>query len=561
MSAMDDRDLIASALPGYEIGEELGRGSFGVVLGGRHRQLGRQVAIKRLSSSLGENPEIRHRFVKEARLLGGLDHPHVVPVYDFVESEGLLLLVMERLTGGTVSDRLPMTPPVACAVMLGCCAGLHHAHGRGVLHRDVKPENLMFTAEGTIKVTDFGIAKVVGGSETVMTRTGSVQGTPAYMAPEQVQSLDVSPATDVYAAGTVLYELLAGTLPYRRTPDVISDLFRRVNEDPLPLASAAPHVPLGLATVVDKSIARQPGERFDTAELFGEALAVAAGAAWGRGWLDGSGVPVLASGRMATALAHDTPVRPVARDDATRKAATTAELPASADAVDGPAGTDPPKGPARARLRLLAVLAVVVVLGGIGAAVLLSGGGGGNARPPGSTGRPPPNPAVTAPATSGVVSPPAGGATTPGDVLGRKVVPVKAEQCKAPTTGNGAEWQLGPVQVNDRVFDTAYYCNVFAGGRGSLDFDLGGAYRQLAVTIGFADKLSSPSARATFEIVGDGKDYLTPPQTLTFGQVSDLVVNVAGVTRLTITVTEVGAPGGSQASVPVLAGPTLSPPS
>ncbi|MGI9080223.1 MAG: NPCBM/NEW2 domain-containing protein, partial [Acidimicrobiales bacterium] len=359
----------------------------------------------------------------------------------------------------------------------------------------------------------------------------------------------------------VLYELLAGTLPYRRTPDVISDLFRRVNEDPVPLARAAPHVPLQLATVVDRSIARQPGERFDTAERFGEAVAVAASAAWGRGWLDGTGVPVLASGRMATALAHDTPVKPVARDDATRKVATTAKLPASADAVEDAAGSDVPKGPARARLRVLAVLTLVVLLGGIGVAVLLSGGGGGNASPPGSTGRPLPNPPVTASPASGVVPPPAG-ATTPGDVLGRKVVPVQTEPCKAPTTGEGAAWQLGAVQVKDRMFDTAYYCNIFPGGRGSLDFVLGGAYRQLAVTIGFADRLSSPSARATFEIVGDGKDYLTPTQTLTFGQVSTLAVDVAGVTRLTITVTEVGPPGGNQAaSVPVLAGPTLSPPS
>jgi len=560
---MDDRDLIATALPGYEIGEELGRGSFGVVLAGRHRQLGRDVAIKRLSSSLGEDAEIRRRFVNEARLLGGLDHPHVVPVFDFVESDGLLLLVMERLRGGTVSGRLAaMSPEVACAVVLACCAGLHHAHGRGVLHRDIKPDNLMFTDDGTLKVTDFGIAKVVGGSATVMTKAGSVQGTPDYMAPEQVQSLRLSPATDVYAAGTVLYELLAGRLPYGPTLDIYSGLFRRVQEDPMPLAIAAPHIPPELAAVVDKSIARQPEDRYETAELLGEAVALAASAAWGPGWLDATAVPVFPSGRMAKALTHHTPVMPAARHDDTRKVATTARLPASADAVEDPAGTAVPKGPARARLRLLAVLAVVVVVGGIGAAVLLSGGGGGNASPPGTTGRPSPTTPVTASAASGVVPPPAGGPTAPGDVLGRKVVPVKTEQCKAPTTGNGAEWQLGPVQVKDRMFDTAYYCNLFAGGRGSLDFVLGGAYRQLAVTIGFADKLSSPSARATFEIVGDGKDYLTPPQTLTFGQVATLAVDVAGVTRLTITVTEVGTPGGNQAaSVPVLAGPTLSPPS
>jgi|GEM_PF-4681449 len=558
---MDDLDVIATALPGYEIGGELGRGSFGVVLAGRHRQLGREVAIKRLSSSLGEDPEIRRRFVKEARLLGGLDHPHVVPVYDFVESDGLLLLVMERLTGGTLADRLGhLTPHASCAVVLGCCAGLHHAHGRGVLHRDVKPDNLMFTADGTIKVTDFGIAKVVGGSETVMTKAGSVQGTPAYMAPEQVESLDVTPATDVYAAGTVLYELLAGTLPYPPASGLLNGLYQRVHEDPKPLGVAAPHIPSEIATVVDRAIARHPNERFDTAELLGEAVAGAASAAWGRAWLNGTGVPVLASGRIVAALTDEIPAVPVAPDN-TQRVATTATHPATPDSVEDTARRGGPRSPGRPMYRLMAVLAVVAVLGGIAVALVLVRGGGTKGATRGATAPPTMTAGTTPPASSGV-PPPTEGGTPTGDVLGRQVVPVKMEPCKAPTTGEGAAWQVGAVQVKDRMFDSAYYCNIFPGGRGSLDFVLGRSYRQLAMTIGFADKLSSSSAKATFEIIGDGKDYLTPKQTLMFGQVSNLVVNVVGVTRFTIIVSEVGVSGGNQAaSVPVLAGPTLSPPS
>ena len=132
----------------------------------------------------------RARFVTEARLLAALDHPHVVPVFDFVEKDGLCLLVMELLPGGTVWSRFGgngFTPPAACATVLAASAGLQAAHEKNVLHRDVKPENLMFSSEGVLKVTDFGIAKVVGGDSTLATRAGEVLGTPAYIAPEQAR--------------------------------------------------------------------------------------------------------------------------------------------------------------------------------------------------------------------------------------------------------------------------------------------------------------------------------------------------------------------------------------
>ena len=160
---------------------------------------------------------MRARFLAEGRLLASLSHPHIVPIYDFIESDGLCLLVMERLSGGSVAERSRlgrMTPQAACALVLATCAGLHEAHTNHVLHRDVKPGNLMFSASGILKVTDFGIAKVLGGSVTVATRAGEVLGTPAYMAPEQVHGEGVSPATDVYAAGTILFELLSGVLPF-----------------------------------------------------------------------------------------------------------------------------------------------------------------------------------------------------------------------------------------------------------------------------------------------------------------------------------------------------------
>src|SRR5438105_5382710 len=155
-----DQEAMTAALPLYEVEGELGHGAWGIVLAGRHRQLGRDVAIKQLPRSFGADPAVRNRFIAEARLLASLEHPHVVPIYDFVEHEGLCLLVMERLTGGSVWDRFRdpgFTPQGACAVALATCSGLQYAHVHGVLHRDVKPENLLFSGEDVLKVTDFGI--------------------------------------------------------------------------------------------------------------------------------------------------------------------------------------------------------------------------------------------------------------------------------------------------------------------------------------------------------------------------------------------------------------------
>src|SRR5918998_2886192 len=165
-----EQQLIADALPAYDIGDVIGQGGCGVVGAARHRQLHRRVAIKQLPRAVAADVAVRKRFTAEARVLASLDHPHVVPVYDFVEREDLCLLVMEQLPGGTVRERATTTgfPATgAVAVCLACAAGLNAAHVRGVLHRDVKPENMLFAASGTVKVTDFGIAKVLGGPDTM----------------------------------------------------------------------------------------------------------------------------------------------------------------------------------------------------------------------------------------------------------------------------------------------------------------------------------------------------------------------------------------------------------
>ncbi len=313
-----DRELLGSALPAYDIGEELGQGGMGVVVSGQHRQLGRRVAIKQLPEAFAADPAVRRRFTAEARVLASLDHPHVVPVYDFVEREGICLLVMELLPGGTLRSRVAAdgcTAPYAVAVSLACLSGLSAAHRRGILHRDVKPENMLFAASGVLKVTDFGIAKVIGGGPgTVLTRVGDVVGTPAYIAPEQVRGGKLSPATDVYALATMLYELLAGTFPFSTETDGgdLGLLFKHAYEKPVPLRDVAPGVPDQVAAVVMRGLATEPADRFETAEAFGAALAEAATHAWGPGWLAAERVPIMDAGPMIGAAGHPSGPRPAA---------------------------------------------------------------------------------------------------------------------------------------------------------------------------------------------------------------------------------------------------------
>jgi adenylate cyclase len=295
MPASDDRERVAAALPAYELSGELGRGSFGVVWAAEHRRVGRRVAIKQLTAA---DRAIRERFLAEAKVLAALDHPHVVPLYDYVEDGEVCLLVMERLDGGSLRDhagdaRTDLAR--ACAIAMVTCSAVHHAHARGVLHRDIKPENLMFSSDGLLKVTDFGVAKVLrGAGASYQTASGALKGTPAYMAPEQVGGGDIGPGVDVYAIGLLLYEMLCGRLPFVGEDEaVIAVALRRLQEDPEPLD---PDVPPALAAVTMQALRREPGDRYPTAEDLGVAIGRAAAETLGSGWIDRSSVAVMAPG-------------------------------------------------------------------------------------------------------------------------------------------------------------------------------------------------------------------------------------------------------------------------
>ncbi|UJW33877.1 serine/threonine protein kinase [Saccharothrix sp. AJ9571] len=303
---------LSAALPQYRIGAEIGSGGMGVVYAGVHRSLGRQVAIKQLPAEVAGKPGLNDRFDHEARVLASLDHPHIVPVYDYVHAGHGSLLVMEKLNGGTVYHRFAagrVTGEQACAILLATLAGLHAAHTAGVLHLDVKPKNLLFSAGGVVKVADFGIAQVISEGATLVTHGGEVQGTPAYIAPEQAMGNALSPAADVYSAGTVLYELLSGEVPFDSTRGALSMMRQHMFTDPRPIRG----VPEPLAGVVMRSIARELPGRYREAETFAADLASAATAVYGPGWLERSGVPVLhLTPRVVSALAtpHVVPKSP-----------------------------------------------------------------------------------------------------------------------------------------------------------------------------------------------------------------------------------------------------------
>ncbi len=282
---------VIAALPQYEIGAAIGEGGMGVVFAGVHRSLRRDVAIKQLPWDVLNHAVSSEHFDREARVLASLDHPHIVPVYDYVRTGREHLMVMERLDGGTVHSRFHgqgVNGEQACAIGLAMLAGLHAAHESGVLHLDVKPKNLLFTAQGVMKVADFGIAKVISEGATLVTHGGDVLGTPAYIAPEQALGNALSPAADVYAAGTVLYEMLSGELPFDNTRGAISMMRQHMFTDPRPIEG----VPAQIAGVVMRSLARELDSRYRDAETFAADLAAAATADYGPGWLERSRVPV-----------------------------------------------------------------------------------------------------------------------------------------------------------------------------------------------------------------------------------------------------------------------------
>jgi eukaryotic-like serine/threonine-protein kinase len=280
----------------YRIIDLVGEGAMGVVYRAEDTVLNRTVAVKIMSESVALQPELRDRFLREAQLAGSLTHPNIVTVYDFGETEGHLFIAMEFVSGTdletVLARRDPLKLQAKLEIMIDVLNALAHAHKRGIVHRDVKPANIRITEDGHAKLMDFGVAHL---QASTITRTGSQMGTPSYMAPEQVAGSRVTPAADIFAAGTVLYELLTGSRPFGG-PTLHSVMYRILNDEPPPLAELVPGLPSELEHIVRRAMAKEIDDRYQSALEMAAALTAV------RASLSGGGFPGTLSLRTPVAV-------------------------------------------------------------------------------------------------------------------------------------------------------------------------------------------------------------------------------------------------------------------
>ena len=257
----------------YVLRELIASGGMGEVHLATDERLGRQVAVKVLSRALTDSPESVERFRREALAAAGLSHPNVARVYDYGVEGERHFIVMEHLEGRSLDrllrDRGSLAPDEAVAIGSQVCAALGAAHRAGIVHRDVKPGNVMVAPDGTVKVTDFGISKALGASP--LTDTGTILGTAAYLPPEVGRGASAGPKSDLYSLGIVLYQMLTGQVPFAAESPVAVAM-RHVSEDVPAPSGVVPGLPAFLDDVVARATRRDPDERFASAEAMGEAL-------------------------------------------------------------------------------------------------------------------------------------------------------------------------------------------------------------------------------------------------------------------------------------------------
>lgn len=269
-----DRSIASShASPeNYDVMRELGHGGMAIVHLARHRQLRRSVALKMFQPGRFLSKRDVHRIWTEAEAMARLDHPNIVQIFEIGECQGAPFLSLELAEQGTLAQQLqqfPYTVDAAVKLVEVLARALHHAHERQVIHRDLKPANVLFTRDGTPKITDFGLAKVFQECDVLSsdaTRTGETMGTPRYMAPEQAagEHSAVGPATDVYALGNLLYECLTGRAPFV-SASVVETLKQIREDDPLPLRKLQPSIPVDVETICLRCLQKEPKRRYSSA--------------------------------------------------------------------------------------------------------------------------------------------------------------------------------------------------------------------------------------------------------------------------------------------------------
>ena len=254
----------------YEIGKRIGRGGMAEIFQARDILLDRPIAIKVLFAEFATDPAFVERFRREAQAAANLNHPNIVGVYDWGKVNNTYYIAMEYVNGRTLADILKqsgkLTPMQVCDVMMEVAAALGSAHQSGVIHRDVKPGNILVSTTGQVKVADFGIARALGaGVEQGLTQTGAVMGTATYFSPEQAQGAFTDQRSDIYSFGVVMYEMLSGVAPFTGE-NAVAIAYKQVHEQATPINERVNSVPSGRAAIVKKCMYKSPDDRYTTAE-------------------------------------------------------------------------------------------------------------------------------------------------------------------------------------------------------------------------------------------------------------------------------------------------------
>src|SRR5438132_2720628 len=253
----------------YELVRRIARGGMAEVYLARDLLLDRPVALKMLFPELSVDESFVARFRREAQAAANLSHPNIVSVYDWGEGDGAYFIVMEYVDGRPLSSHIraegALLPDRAAAVGAAVASALAFAHRAGVIHRDVKPGNVLITSEGHVKVTDFGIARATSAAQEDLTQTGAVMGTATYFSPEQAQGLPVDPRTDLYSLGVVLYETVTGQPPFSGD-SAVAIAYKHVREDPLAPSRLNRDVPAAVDAIILKCLAKNPANRYQNVE-------------------------------------------------------------------------------------------------------------------------------------------------------------------------------------------------------------------------------------------------------------------------------------------------------
>lgn len=256
--------MIGKTISHYKITGELGRGGMGIVYKAEDLTLKRTVALKFLSPHLLADPDQKARFLHEAQAAAALEHPNISTIHEIHEEDGHTFMVMAYIEGEDLGTRIAeghLSVSEALDITIQVAKGISKAHTAGIVHRDIKPGNVLITPDGTVKVVDFGLAKLA--TQTKLTKTGTTMGTVRYMSPEQARGDEVDHRTDIWSVGVMLYEMLAGELPFRGEAEPAM-FYSILNEDPKPVTEMRKDIPIGLEDTIEKALAKDPTKRYQT---------------------------------------------------------------------------------------------------------------------------------------------------------------------------------------------------------------------------------------------------------------------------------------------------------